>query len=116
MFIKLQYSAAASQLNYSLAHYHTAFCFCVQLLTSTALTAAHCLNRLKLHKQPQQLTALCKAVPLLNTCRHYFPNITQSLKTIPAGDRQSGGLVNSAASLPRNCHFAKFVVKIHPIC
>ena len=24
MFIKLQYSAAASQLNHSLAHYHTA--------------------------------------------------------------------------------------------
>ena len=58
------------------------FSLCVQLLTSTtstAFTAAHCLNRLKLHRQPQQLTALCKAVPLLNTCRHYFPNITELL-------------------------------------
>ena len=43
----------------------------------SALTAARCLNRLKLHRQPQQPTALCKAVPLLNTCRHYFPNITE---------------------------------------
>ena len=34
------------------------------------------LNRLKLYSQPQQPTALCKAAPLLNTCRHYFPNIT----------------------------------------
>ena len=34
-------------------------------------------NRLKLHRQLQQPSALNKAVPLLNTCRLYFPNITE---------------------------------------
>ena len=56
--------------------------------TSTALAAAHCLNRLKLHRQPQQPTALSKAVPLLNTCRHYFPNITADIAHKP--ERQRG--------------------------
>ena len=39
--------------------------------------AVHCLNSLKLQSQLQQQTALRKAAPLLNICRHRFPNITK---------------------------------------
>ena len=48
----------------------------LKLPNFNCFTAAPSLNRLKLHKQPQQPTALLKAAPLLNTCRLYFPNIT----------------------------------------